>query len=73
MTEIIVNGALALIFVACACACIIKIWKRSSDMRDEIREELAKGIDPLFTLSMDDDEVNELKKRNRKVNKDEDE
>ena len=32
-------------------------------MRDEIREELAKGIDPLFTLSMDDDEVNELKKR----------
>lgn len=47
------------IFILCVLATaliIMQIWKRTEDLRQEVRQELREDFHPTFTVDMDNEE-----------------
>ena len=66
MTTIIINVVLFVLFLGISIALAVYLWKRTSDLHEEIRNELANTISPRFKVDMTDDEIKEIMKRQHK-------
>lgn len=66
MTTIIINVVLCVLFLGIAIALAVYLWKRASDLHEEIRNELANTINPRFKVDVTDDEIKEIMKRQHK-------